>query len=129
MSPHLATGVLRPRPLLPEDFLVSQRGCVALSWWAGGAMELGSLVSCQPGHGRALVQAALGRARALGAQRVLCLTGAPGFFSRMGFQAVGDGAPPHQQPRPCAAVAWKAARCRLCPDAAACTQVLMEVWL
>ena len=129
MSPHLATGVLRARPLVHQDFLVSQRGCVALSWWADQAMELGSLVSCEPGHGRALVQAALVRARALGAQRVLCLTGAPAFFTRMGFVAVGDGSPPHRQTRPCAAVAWKASRCRLCPDAMSCTQVLMEVKL
>lgn len=129
MTPHLATGVLRARPLVPADFLVSQSGCVALSWWAGCAMELGSLVSAQPGHGRALVAAALDRARALGAQRVLCLTGTPGFFERLGFLEVGDGRPPHQQAKSCAAVAWKASRCRRCPDAAACTQVLMEVWL
>lgn len=129
MAPHLASGVLRARPVVTDDFLVSQSGCVALSWWAGGAIELGSLVSSQAGHGRALVQAALQRARALGAERVVCLTGTPGFFSRLGFEAVGDGAPPHRQARPCAALAWKAARCRLCPDASACTQVLMEVWL
>jgi N-acetylglutamate synthase-like GNAT family acetyltransferase len=129
MAPHLRSGVLRARPLRPGDFLVSQHGCVALSEWAAGGMELGSLVSAQPGHGRALVAAALERARAQGAERVLCLTGAPGFFERMGFVRVADGRPPHQQAKPCAAVAWKAERCRLCPDAAACTHVWREVWL
>ena len=129
MAPHLTTGVLRARPLVSRDFLVSQQGCVALDWWADGAMELGSLVSAQPGHGRALVAAALARASELGGQRVLCLTGAPGFFERLGFVRVANGRPPHLQVKPCPAVAWQAARCRRCPDAAACTQVLMEVWL
>ena len=129
MAPHLTSGVLRARPLVSRDFLVSQQGCVALDWWADGAMELGSLVSAQPGHGRALVAAALARASELGGQRVLCLTGAPGFFERLGFVRVANGRPPHLQVKPCPAVAWKAERCRRCPDAAACTQVLMEVWL
>lgn len=127
MAPHLATGVLRPRALRAEDFLVSQRGCVALSAWSATDLELGSLVSAQPGHGRALVEAALAKAWEMGAERVLCLTGAPGFFERLGFVRVGSGQPPHRQPNPCGGVAWKAARCALCPDAGHCTQVLMEV--
>lgn len=127
MAPHLDSGVLRPRALRAEEFLLSQHGCVALSAWSTSDLELGSLVSAQPGHGRALVNAALAKAWAQGAQRVLCLTGAPGFFERLGFVRVGSGAPPHRQSNPCGGVAWKAARCVLCPDAAHCTQVLMEV--
>ena len=142
MAPHIDAGLLRPRRLVASEFLVSLDPCgleeegsallgtVGLAPWTPKVLELGSLVSRRRGQGSLLVLAALDRARVLGAARVVCLTGAPGFFSRLGFAPVGTGVPPHKQcAQGDAAVSWKAARCALCPDADSCTQTLMEVWL
>ncbi|MED5374242.1 MAG: GNAT family N-acetyltransferase [Myxococcota bacterium] len=132
MHPFVLDGTLRPRDLRVGEVIVAEvggqlLGCVALSSWTSDTWELGSLVSTQRGLGGALVQSALAHAHAQGIRRVVCITGVERFFARQGFSLVGTGVPPHRQPDTgCAAIRWKAARCRLCPDAQNCNQSLME---
>lgn len=137
MAPHLESGALLPRHLRAEELLVAALpegtlvGCVGLAPWTERVVELGSLVSAQPGLGRRLVAAALGEAAARGHQSVVALSGLPGFFLRCGFQA--EAIAPwalarglHPGRRATADLRAKAGRCAACPRLAGCQQTLFR---
>lgn len=81
-----------------RDFLVAEAepggicGCVALHIDTERIAEVKALAVAPAiqgrGVGRALVEAAIGEARALGLERVFCLTYQAEFFARLGFVKV-----------------------------------------
>jgi amino-acid N-acetyltransferase len=141
MSPAIAAGLVLPRNLRPEELQVAVDrtgavvGVVGLAPWSNEVVELGSLVSNRRGAGRLLVAAALEEAARRGFRTVVCLTGIPEFFEKVGFSLVPER--PWALARGCAtlrspelpelapAVAAKSNRCAACPRLAGCSQTLL----
>lgn len=140
LDPEIARGTVLPRAVVAEDFLVAEErgallGVVALTPWVGEVVELGALVVGPQGRGigAMLVEAAMARAADRGFGTVVALTGAPGFFERVGFSpravapwALARGLRRRPDPGIGPAVVYKAARCAACPRLGTCNQVLLS---
>jgi amino-acid N-acetyltransferase len=107
-----------------RDFFVWEEGgeilgIVALFLYWEDLAEVRSLAVAEAAGGRgigsALVQACLQEARALGVRRVFALTNRPGFFERLGFQAVDKRELPQK--------IWK--DCIRCAKFAACDETAL----
>ncbi len=101
MAPYVATGDLLPRSNYDlcrhiKEYVVAAGpggaiiGCGSIKLYSGELAEIAGLAvranSQGTGIGRAIVDALLAEARALGLVQVLALTRKPAFFLRLGFQ-------------------------------------------
>lgn len=103
-------NVMLPRSLSTlyenvRDFFVLEEGgrivgCCALHITWEDLAEVKSLAVDESvhgrGYGRALVQACIEEARALGVPRVFALTYIPGFFEKLGFVKIDKSKLPHK---------------------------------
>ncbi len=115
MAPEVARGTVLPRAVQPEDFLIGEAACAALTAWSSTVVELGSVVSQRPGMGTLVVEAACAEARARGFKQVVVLTALTPWFLRRGF-VVANGEELQ---------GLKASHCAGCSRAFGCAQVLM----
>jgi N-acetylglutamate synthase-like GNAT family acetyltransferase len=140
---ELAAGTVLPRRFVPAEFLVlvganaEILGCASFARWGPGVVEIGTVIAAHPGGGlgRAVVEAALARVAAGGDDTAVVLTGVPGFFARLGFQAVPDAPWARARRLPAVdlgddalarGVAVKARKsCAACPHLAGCSQSLL----
>ncbi len=122
----------RPRDFLLEhlrDFVVAVDrrdgfvGCCALAVLTPDLAEIRSLAvrpeASGRGIGKALVEACVSEARALGLRRVFALTLVPEFFERCGFVLSSLGRLPEKS----------AAECPICPKRFACDEQAMLMHL
>lgn len=129
INAYAEQGLMLPRPLAKiyeglRDFMVAEEdgrvigvGALHIVW--EDLAEVRALAVApgheRRGHGRALVQALVEEARALGIRRVFALTYQPGFFERCGFAVVSKESLPHK--------VW--GECINCPKFPNCDEVAM----
>jgi amino-acid N-acetyltransferase len=118
----------RSREFLDEhvrDYVVAEdeafAGCCALAVLTRDLAEIRSLAvrpaTSGRGVGKALVEACVEQARALGLRRVFALTLVPEFFERCGFTLISLGRLPEKS----------AAECPVCPKRFACDEQAMLI--
>jgi amino-acid N-acetyltransferase len=108
-----------------SDYVVAEDdgflGCCALAVLTRDLAEVRSLAVCPEtsgrGVGKALVDACVEQAKALGLRRVFALTLVPEFFERCGFTLISLGRLPEKS----------AAECPVCPKRFACDEQAMLI--